>query len=181
MFVWLSPLHLCQANNWIKLWVKKWFIGVEEDSQGWKVSSRLQALIQVGWVLPLFGILNTRLSIISVNTKLFSFFTSCHIYVTNIHYVLTVDSYGDFFEGTATNKLKINIFSNMKCSHCTNMKCRHCINKIVAPWFLILTKEVKLPLHLVKNEVFMSPSNFLLLARWQKWSDLLLRVLKIIK
>ena len=38
----------------------------------------------------------------------------------------------------------------MKCSRCTNMKCCHCINKILALWFLILTKEVKLPLHLVK-------------------------------
>lgn len=39
----------------------------------------------------------------------FLFFTSCHWYVTNIHYVLTVDSHGDFFEGATTNKLKINI------------------------------------------------------------------------
>lgn len=48
------------------------------------------------------------------------------------------------------------------------MKCRHCINKIVAPWFLIPTKEVKLPLHLVKKWSLHVTFKFLAIGKMAK-------------
>ena len=62
------------------------------------------------------------------------------------------------------------------------MKCHHCIDKILAPWFLILTKEVKLPLHLVKMKSSYVTFKFPAIGQdGKEWLDLLLRVLKIIK
>lgn len=107
----IIPVFLMNGEVFHRIWqVGPWLRGLIQ----------ILNLLQVGWNLPLFGILNTRLSRIFAskckeNYCVFFFFASCQLHVTNIHYVLTVDSHGDFFEGATTNKLKIIfVFSNMK-------------------------------------------------------------------